>query len=325
MAGAGTAPHSCGVSSARMSGECTCSITVCACFCPMEEAINKARVLIEALPYIKSFHRKLVVIKLGGSAMEGTGNLDSVLQDVMFMSAVGIRPILVHGGGAAISREMTLRGKRPKFLKGRRITDRETLDVVTEVLQGINQDLVRRIRDMGWNAECLADPAEGLLRAVPRPSVEGPESSRIDLGFVGEVESVETARLKRLCESHMIPVVAPLGLGRDGETYNINADSAASFVAQALPAEKLVFLSDVHGIMRDPADERSLVPTLTEQEAASLISQEVIRGGMVPKVEACIAALEAGVNKAHIVDGRIPHSLLLEIFTNKGVGTQILR
>ncbi len=290
----------------------------------MEEAIRKARVLIEALPYIQSFHDKVVVIKLGGSAMEDSAALDGVLQDLVFMSAVDIRPVVVHGGGPSISREMSRRGKVPNFVRGYRVTDEETMEIVADVLGAINRDIVRRIDALGGRAESFADPSKSVLRAKRKPPITDAEAGRLDLGLVGTVEAVDTEALTRLSAEHVVPVLAPLGRGPSGETLNINADSAASFVAGAVGAVKIVFLSDTHGITIDPDDDDSLVSTLTENEVNSLVRDGVIKGGMLPKVEACIAALDAGVGKAHIVDGRIAHSLLLEIFTEEGIGTQIL-
>ncbi len=290
----------------------------------MEEAIRKARVLIEALPYIQSFRDGVVVIKFGGSAMEDESILDGVLQDIVFMSAVGIRPVIVHGGGPSISMEMGRRGKQPKFVRGHRVTDEETMEIVAEVLSRINGDIVARIEALGGRAESFAEAGGGVLRARKKPPIDDPAAGRLDFGLVGTVEEVDTEPLTRLCARRVVPVLAPLGRGPSGEALNINADSAASFVAGALKAVKVVFLSDVHGIMTDPEDDDSLVPTLSEDELNDLIGRGVIQGGMLPKVEACLEALEAGVGKAHIIDGRINHSLLLEIFTKQGVGTQIL-
>jgi len=291
----------------------------------MEEAIRKARVLIEALPYIQSFRDRIIVIKFGGSAMEDESILDSVLQDIVFMSAVGMRPVVVHGGGPLISEEMSRKGKQPKFVRGHRVTDAETMEIVADVLSSINRDIVGRIEARGGRAESFADARQGLLRARKKAPVEDTASGPIDLGFVGTVEAIDAESLIRLSAERVVPVLAPLGCGPDGETLNINADVAASFVAGALKAVKVVFLSDVHGIMTDPGDEDSLVPTLAEDEVNDLIERGAIQGGMLPKVEACLAALDAGVGKAHIIDGRISHSILLEIFTKQGVGTQILR
>jgi len=298
----------------------------------MQEAIRKADVLIEALPYIRSFRDKIVVIKLGGSAMEDDKELDGLLQDVVFMSEVRMKPVLVHGGGRAISEEMRRRGLEPAFVQGHRVTDAETLEVVVEVLgRRVNADIARRVAAVGARPVCLwqgMDEGPPLLRArrktVPGTGPGGaPEE--IDLGFVGVMESVDSDRILPICAEERVPVIAPLAAGPGGETLNINADLVASFVAGALQAEKLVFLSDTHGVLRDPGDESSFAPTLTENELNALIEKGAIDGGMLPKVEGCVKALDRGVKKAHIIDGRIPHSLLLEIFTRRGIGTQVVR
>jgi len=298
----------------------------------MQEAIRKADVLIEALPYIRSFRDKIVVIKLGGSAMEDDKELDGLLQDVVFMSEVRMKPVLVHGGGRAISEEMRRRGLEPAFVQGHRVTDAETQEVVVVVLgRRVNADIARRVAAVGARPVCLwqgMDEGPPLLRArrktVPGTGPGGaPEE--IDLGFVGVMESVDSDRILPICAEERVPVIAPLAAGPGGETLNINADLVASFVAGALQAEKLVFLSDTHGVLRDPGDESSFAPTLTENELNALIEKGAIDGGMLPKVEGCVKALDRGVKKAHIIDGRIPHSLLLEIFTRRGIGTQVVR
>jgi len=294
----------------------------------MDEAIRKAGVLIEALPYIRSYRGKTFVIKLGGAAMEERRVLDDLLEDIVFLATVGIRPVLVHGGGPDISRTMEQRGLKPTFVRGHRVTDAATLAVVREVLGEINADLVRRLRLLHAEAEGIVGEPPGALvgrRKVFKERQPDGTEVEVDLGLVGSIEAIDHAFFSGLIEHGVIPVVAPLARGRSGELLNCNADTAASFLAVALGAEKAVFLSDTHGILTDPGDERSLASSLTGADVERLIKAGVITGGMLPKVSACLAALEGGVRKAHIVDGRIPHAVLLEIFTDKGAGTQILR
>lgn len=295
----------------------------------MEDAIKKASVLIEALPYIQQFSGKPVVIKFGGSAMENEAVLDDVLEDVVFLAAVGIRPIMVHGGGPQISAAMKQAGLSPKFVQGHRITDAETLAVVVRVLsEVINADILRRIRARGGCARSTFLHGRSLLRArkklmAVKDQVGRPEE--IDLGYVGEVASVDAQGMLADAAEGVILAVPPVGQDEAGQLYNLNADTAAAAVAGAVQAEKIVFLSNVHGIMADPGNPESLLSTVGVQEVQSMIARGIVSGGMLPKASACIAALDAGVRKAHIIDGRRPHSLLLEIFTDKGVGTQILK
>ncbi len=294
----------------------------------MEEAIRKAGVLIEALPYIQQFSGKPVVIKFGGSAMENDAILDDVLGDVVFLAAVGIRPIVVHGGGPQISAAMKQAGLSPRFVDGHRVTDEDTLKLVVRVLsEVINADIVRRIRAHGGRARSTFRDGHSLLRARKKlMAVKGAGDAvqELDLGFVGEVTSVETEEMLTEAREAVILAVPPVGQEDGGQLYNLNADTAAAAVAGAVRAEKIVFLSNVHGIMADPGRPDSFVSTVGEDEVQSMIAGGIISGGMLPKVSACISALVAGVRKAHIIDGRLPHSLLLEIFTDKGVGTQIL-
>lgn len=294
----------------------------------MEEAIRKADVLIEALPYIQRFARRPVVIKFGGSAMESAAVLDDVLEDIVFLAAVGIRPIVVHGGGPQISRAMEQAGLSPEFKRGLRVTDAATLEVVVEVLtQEVNAELVERIGRHGGRGQAAFRDGHSLLRARKKTEARMADgtTAAVDLGFVGEVTGVQAERMLSLAADGVIVVVPPVGQNDTGQLYNVNADTAAGAVAAAVEAEKIVFLSNVHGIMSDPEDEESLLSTISEPEVEELISRGVIAGGMLPKVSACLTALDAGVRKAHIIDGRLPHSLLLEIFTDKGVGTQILQ
>ncbi|MGR3221335.1 MAG: acetylglutamate kinase [Candidatus Anammoxibacter sp.] len=293
----------------------------------MEQAIRKADILIEALPYIQSFRDKIVVVKLGGSAMKDDAVLYGVLQDIVFLKAVGIKPILVHGGGPHINEELSKAKIESSFVKGHRVTDKETLDIVIKVTTGISNAIVNKINQIGSDAVRIWDMEKPAIQAKKLFLDEDGDSDthdRNDLGFVGSITGVDADVLHSLCENGKIPVIPPVAKGESGEIFNVNADSVSSIVAQSLAAEKLVLLSDTHGIMTNPNDKDSFVSTLHESEIESLIQQNVISGGMLPKVNACISVLTNGVKKAHIIDGRIPHSLLLEIFTDKGVGTQII-
>jgi acetylglutamate kinase len=294
----------------------------------MQNAIQKASVLIEALPYIQRFRGKEVVVKLGGSAMDNEESLKTVLQDVVFMEHVGMRPILVHGGGPAISAEMKRRGLKPKFVKGHRVTDAETVKIVAEVLGNvINADIVRKMNELGGRAKGITNEDRETIRArkkLMRIANEKGEEEDVDLGFVGEVTSIDCGMLLDMCMDNVVPVVAPIGADPEGNLLNLQADSLASFIAEQLRPEKIVFLTDTPGILTKPDDESTLVSSLNEEEVQQLIRRGVIDGGMLPKVQGCLSALHAGVEKAHIVDGRVPHSLLLEIFTEKGIGTQIV-
>ena len=286
--------------------------------------IDKASVLAEALPYIQAFRGKTVVVKYGGSTLAPEGGADTVLRDLVFMEHVGINPVVVHGGGPAIDRRLRERNVETRRVNGLRITDRETMQVVEEVLAGeINSGLVGEIESLGGRGRGLSAREAGVLHV--RPHVAQTREGPVDLGFVGDVVRVDAAPLRELIDGEMIPVVAPIGRGEDGEAYNVNADTAAGEIAAALRAEKLVFLTDVTGILENPADESSLISTVRVDEVQGLIDTGVLQGGMIPKVRAGVRSVRAGVHKTHIVDGRIPHSLLLEFFTDEGVGSQILR
>jgi len=290
----------------------------------LEEAIRKAGVLIEALPYIQSFRNKIVVIKFGGSAIDVGGDLSNLLTSLVFMSQVGMRPVLVHGGGPMISAEMKRRGKSPQFVKGRRITDRETLDIAESVLVDmVNRDLVESIWRLGGHSVGMHVRQHGCLFAE-KLLITDETGDTLDLGFVGRVTHIDAARVRSFCDAGIIPVIAPLAKDCDSNTLNVNADSAASTIAAQLKAEKVVFVADVHGIMTDRKDDKSVLSSVNEEQIADLIRRGVITGGMQPKVEACLEAVRAGVKKAHIINGNIPHSLLLEIFTDKGIGTEIV-
>jgi len=294
----------------------------------MENVIKKANILIEAIPYIRSFKNKFVVIKFGGGAMSGDEVLTNVLQDIVFMKTVGMMPILVHGGGPHISQEMTKRGLQPKFVEGHRITDIETLEIAKDVLiNQISASIVKKVLELGNEAACIWENDSCPIMAekyyVETKTGDG-TARKLDIGFVGKVTSIDKDKFHRLCTSCTIPIVPPIAKGTNGDVYNVNADNVAAFIAIALGAEKLVFLSNTNGIMTRPKDESSYVSTLHEDEVHALIEQKVIRDGMLPKALACISAVKAGVKKAHIINGMVPHALLLEIFTDKGIGTQII-
>jgi acetylglutamate kinase len=288
-------------------------------------AIEKAEILIEAMQWIRRLRGKTTVIKLGGSVMESSSALDSMLLDVVFMETVGMQPVLVHGGGAAISRAMAQAGLQPRFIQGRRYTCEKTLEIVERVLtQEICQDLVRRIENHGGKARPLHVGTEPVLFGQ-RLFLEDGEGRSLDLGWVGTVTHVDCAKLRAVLQAGEIPVIPSLALGPNGERLNVNADTAAMAVARALRAEKLVFLSDVNGVRLRKDDPQSLIPSLSASQARRLIESGAAEGGMLPKIEACLETLAAGVHKIHIIDGRIPHSLLLEIYTDRGVGTEIVR
>ena len=288
----------------------------------MEEAIAKAKTLIEALGYIQRFADKIVVVKIGGSIMDDEAVLRDMLADVVFMNTVGMRPVVVHGGGKAISSAMEQRGLEVQFVKGRRYTDQRSLNVVEHVLcNEINRSMVATIEKLGSNAMGLHTLGTCVLFGE-KLFLED-QGLRIDLGFVGQVTYVEAKLLDLLCKADTIPVIAPLARDKTGMKLNCNADTAAGEVAAALKAEKLVMVSDTHGIRRDVNDPSSFIDVLSEAEIRAMIADGTISSGMLPKVEACLRAMGASVPRAHIIDGRFPHSLLLEIFSDRGVGTLI--
>jgi len=288
----------------------------------MDEAIAKAQTLIEALGYIQRFADKIIVVKMGGSVMDDDRALKDLLTDVAFMNTVGMRPVIVHGGGKAISSAMEARGLEVQFVQGRRYTDQRTLTVVEHVLcNEVNAHIVEVIRSLGTAAMGLHTLGSGVLFGE-RLFLEE-DGRQIDLGFVGRVREVNARLLRLLCEADTVPVVAPLARDKTGQRLNCNADNAAGEVAAALAAEKLVVVSDTHGIRRDPDDPESLAPTLDEAEIRRMVETGAISSGMLPKVEACLRALDGGVARAHIIDGRFAHSLLLEIFSDRGIGTLI--
>lgn len=290
----------------------------------MESAIRKAGVLIEALSYIRSFRDKLTVIKLGGSAMEQPEALRATLQDVVFMETVGMRPVLVHGGGKAIDRAMQQSGLTPRKVAGRRYTDDETLKIVVDtLLHQVNADLVRQIRELGGQGVPLHTGGLQALQGRKLALADG-DGNPVDLGRVGAVTWVNRDLITNVCKAERIPVIPSLAYDDAGHWLNINADTAASAVAVHLQAEKFVLMTDTPGILRDRKDAASLITHLDRAGIEDLVNQKVIDAGMLPKVEACLDALRAGVKKTHIIDGRLQHSLLLEIYTDVGVGTEIV-
>lgn len=291
----------------------------------VEEAIQKADVLIEALGWIRRLRDKITVIKLGGSVMENPDALRHLLIDIVFMETVGMRPVVVHGGGAAISRAMNASGLEPKFIQGRRYTDDATLDIVEKVLATeVNESIATQIEEYGGRAMPLNFRNGANVLFGERMQLEGDGGEPLDLGHVGRVTRVDRATIENFCYADTVPVIPSMAVTEAGEKLNVNADTAANAVAEALGAEKLMFLSDVSGVLADKDDPSSLYSSLTAAQARELIDSGVINAGMIPKVEACIASLDRGVGKIHIVDGRIRHSLLLEIYTNRGVGTEIV-
>jgi acetylglutamate kinase len=283
----------------------------------MEKLVEKASILIEALPYIRKFRGREILIKYGGAAMNYPEIRENVLHDLVFMNYVGIRPILIHGGGSAITENLKKRGIPSRFVNGLRVTDHETMEVVTETLAEINKEIVRDINSFGAQAVGLSGHDAEILNVVKH-------QANGDVGFVGEGTSVNTLTIKELTEFSVIPVISPLGIDALKETYNVNADEAAAKIAIAMQVQKLMILTNIQGILRDQQEPTSLVPSLHVSEVEELIEKKVITDGMIPKVNACITALQGGIKKAHIIDGRIKHSLLLEIFTDQGIGTEIV-
>lgn len=284
----------------------------------MEEAIRKADVLIEALPYIKRFHKKVVVIKYGGSILGDESIRRGVLEDIVFLKFMGLRPVLVHGGGPNISERMRASGKKTEFVEGMRVTDGLTLRLVEEELLILNELIVKEINDLGAKAIGLNGKNDGLIHVEKK-------KTKIDIGLVGQIKTVNTRLLDSELKKDKVVVVLPMGKGKDKKTYNVNADEAASSIAANMQAEKLVLLTNVKGIMRNPEDPLSFISTLTAIEINGLIENKIIQQGMIPKVNACVEALSSGVKKTHIIDARTPHALLLEIFTDQGIGTEIIK
>lgn len=286
----------------------------------MEKLIKKAEVLIESLPYIREFEDEIFVIKYGGSVMEDENIRKTIIEDITLLSCVGVHPVIVHGGGPAINDLLDLVGKESKFVNGLRVTDKQTMELVEMVLSGkINNEIVALINQMGGRAVGICGKDGGLIQA--RKLVV----DDVDLGYVGEVESINPEIIKELIEGGYIPVVSPIGVSEAGETFNINADTVAGQLAVSLSAEKFIFLTDVNGIRSDHENEKSHVSSLTIAKAREWIKNKRIRGGMVPKVEACMEAVSQGVHRTHMLNGLIPHALLLEIFTDRGIGTMIVK
>ncbi len=284
----------------------------------MDEVMAKAEVLIEALPYIQRFNRKIIVVKYGGSAMVDENLKKQVIQDVTLLKLVGFKPIIVHGGGKEISKWVEKTGMEPEFVNGLRKTDEPTMEIAEMVLNRVNKSLVQMVSELGVHAVGISGKDGGLLK------VEKKYSQGQDIGFVGDVKEVNPKIIYDLLDGDFLPIICPIGYDDNFDTYNINADDAACAIAKALNAEKLAFLTDIEGVYRDFEDKSSLISELTASEAKKLIEQGVAGGGMIPKLNNCIDAVENGVSRVHILDGRIAHCLLLEIFTNKGIGTAIL-
>jgi acetylglutamate kinase len=285
----------------------------------MEKLLNRANILIEALPYIQKLNGKTIVIKYGGNAMTNQKQIQSIMQDITLLKYVGMNPIVVHGGGPEINKLLHIMQVESKFHKGLRITDETTMEVVQMVLTGkINKDIVSGINALGGKAIGLCGIDGGLIHAKKLEPVDG-----VDLGLVGDITYVNSRMLELLAEDEYIPIVAPIAIGNDGTTYNINADTAAGEIAAAMKAEKLIFLTDIDGIRSDPANPDSLISSISVDEIHDLMDKKIISGGMIPKVQACIKGIQMGVNRTHILNGTLPHPILLEIFTDVGIGTMV--
>jgi acetylglutamate kinase len=283
----------------------------------MDRLVHKARTLMEALPYIQKFRDRTVVIKYGGHAMIDATLKKSVMQDIILMESVGINPVIVHGGGPEITSLMDRVGLEARFVDGQRVTDAEALDIAEMVLAGkLNGEIVARLNQAGGRAVGLSGKDGGMITARKLETAEGE-----DLGYVGEVERIDASLLRLLDGNNFIPVISPIGTGVDGQTYNINADTVAAEIAIAVDAAKLILLTDVRGVCRDAKDPATLVNRVKLNDIDTLIAEKIIRGGMIPKVNACRRALQEGVGSAHIIDGRLPHAMLIEVFTDTGIGT----
>lgn len=287
----------------------------------MENMLKKADILIEALPYIQTLSGKVAVIKFGGNAMLDDDIIHTILQDITLLKYVGVHPILVHGGGPAINDMLSKLNIKTEFINGLRVTDEETMEVVEMVLTGkVNKSIVSKINSLGGKAIGLSGKDANLIEVVKKPIKGG-----IDYGYVGQVSHINSEMLTMLCNEGYIPVIAPVGTGPDGHSYNVNADIVAGEIAAAMKAEKLMFLTDVDGVRMKPNDPDSLISIISVDHIYRLIEQRVISGGMIPKVMGCIKGIEQGVNRTHIVDGTVPHPIILEIFTDKGIGTMVTR
>lgn len=281
----------------------------------MDDILQKAQVLVEALPYIQRFNRKIIVVKYGGSAMVDEELKKSVIQDVVLLKLVGFKPIIVHGGGKEISRWVEKVGMEPQFINGLRVTDEATMEIAEMVLNKVNKSLVQMVQQLGVMGVGITGKDGGLLK------VKKKYSNGEDIGYVGEITEVNPKILYDLLEKDFLPIVGPIGMDDQYQSYNINADDAACAIAKALGAEKLAFLTDIEGVYKDPSDKSTLISELHLSEARKLIEDGYIGGGMLPKLNNCIDAMEQGVSRVHILDGRIAHCLLLEIFTHRGIGT----
>jgi acetylglutamate kinase len=290
----------------------------------MEHTIEKAAVLVEALPYIQKFRGDTVVVKFGGSIMESEIGYRNILKDVAFMECVGLRPVLVHGGGKAVSKRMREAQIQSDFLHGLRVTCADSIKIVESVLNGeVNPHLVEILANYGGKARGIH--GEDILTVKKHTGIDPETGKQLDWGFVGKVINVDIEPIIAFLNADIVPVITPLGRGEDGNLYNVNADEVANAIAQALKARKLVFLSDVPGLLKDPEDKSSLITSLETGEVEDLIRRGIIAGGMLPKIQGAVDALKAGVNKVHLIDSALPHSLLLELFTDKGVGTEIVQ
>ena len=295
----------------------------------MRHAEKKAGTLIEALPYIQEFYGKTIVIKYGGNAMINDDLKNKVMEDVSLMKYIGMRPVIVHGGGPDITQFLKKVGKQSDFISGLRVTDEETVEIAEMVLDGkVNADIVNLLNHRGVRAVGLSGKDAGLIRASKKLATvydgDGHKES-VDIGYVGQVDSIDAKILVDLIANDYIPVIAPIGVGEDGESYNINADYVAAEIAGALKAEKLLLLTDTEGVYKDFEDKDTFISSLTADEAREYIKNGVISGGMIPKIEACLKSLESGTNKIHIIDGRQPHSIILELLTSEGIGTQVIK
>ncbi|WP_295918905.1 acetylglutamate kinase [Anaerovibrio lipolyticus] len=295
----------------------------------MLDAEKKAGTLVEALPYIQEFYGKTIVIKYGGNAMINEELKHKVMEDVSLLKYVGMRPVIVHGGGPDITQFLKKVGKQSAFVSGLRVTDEETVEIAEMVLDGkVNSDIVNMLNCRGVKAVGLSGKDAGLIRASKKLATvydEAGKQANVDIGYVGQVAAIDTSILDTLLDNGYIPVIAPIGVGDDGESYNINADYVAAEIAGALKAEKLLLLTDTEGVYKDFEDKDTFISTLTVAEAKKYIKTGIISRGMIPKIEACLKSIESGTNKVHIIDGRQPHSIILELLTSSGIGTQVIK
>ena len=289
---------------------------------------DKAAILVEALPYIQEFYGKTVVIKYGGNAMVSDTLKENVMEDIALLKYVGVRPVIIHGGGPEITGFLKKVGKETSFVSGLRVTDEETVEIAEMVLDGkVNSEIVNLLNHRGVRAVGISGKDAGLIQARKKLATvyDGDDTKKVDIGYVGQVERVDTSLLDDLLDGDYIPVIAPIGVDEDGASYNINADYVAAEIAGALEAEKLLLLTDIEGVYKDYHDKSTFISALSAAEAKAYIKDGTISGGMIPKIEACLRALDAGAGKAHIIDGRLPHAILLELLTSKGIGTQVER